>query len=331
MSFGSGGALGFLHPPKAEEERERERERDSLGGSSAKIGTIQKRLAWPLRKDDTHTSRSVPNFFDLLEGETHDEAYHRLRICMGVAEETEPTPRRSGFSLVRIEEVQACLASGGDTNVVARLRQFLRVMRHLLGDVGHACELRETRSGRPEEPEGDETGFTLTPGGTGTAGRGDPSPPQGQEPARGTALTVEEAVCNADETWRALRSLSPEGKDKLLSALCVLIQEVVEDNGFSQRFQGWAKRWGADESDACGLHGEVFRMLERHIMGITAAQFVWSPEEDTDVADVEAAPSSETGTSCPVDGRGESSAQTRRLPEKSDPNDDHDHRGGSNN
>ena len=33
---------------------------DSLRGSSVKIGTIQRRLAWPLRKDDTHKSRSVP-------------------------------------------------------------------------------------------------------------------------------------------------------------------------------------------------------------------------------------------------------------------------------
>ena len=35
---------------------------DSLRGSSVKIGTIQRRLAWPLRKDDTHKSRSVPIF-----------------------------------------------------------------------------------------------------------------------------------------------------------------------------------------------------------------------------------------------------------------------------
>ena len=35
---------------------------DSLRGSSVKIGTIQRRLAWPLRKDDTHKSRSVQNF-----------------------------------------------------------------------------------------------------------------------------------------------------------------------------------------------------------------------------------------------------------------------------
>jgi hypothetical protein len=36
---------------------------DSLRGSSVKIGTIQRRLAWPLRKDDTHKSRSVKSFF----------------------------------------------------------------------------------------------------------------------------------------------------------------------------------------------------------------------------------------------------------------------------
>ena len=35
---------------------------DSLRGSSVNIGTIQRRLAWPLRKDDTHTSRSVNNY-----------------------------------------------------------------------------------------------------------------------------------------------------------------------------------------------------------------------------------------------------------------------------
>ena len=31
---------------------------DSLRGSSVNIGTMQRRLAWPLRKDDTHNSRS---------------------------------------------------------------------------------------------------------------------------------------------------------------------------------------------------------------------------------------------------------------------------------
>ena len=35
---------------------------DSVRGSSIDIGTIQRRLARPLRKYDTHTSRSVNNF-----------------------------------------------------------------------------------------------------------------------------------------------------------------------------------------------------------------------------------------------------------------------------
>ena len=39
---------------------------DPLRGSSVKIGTIQRRLAWPLRKDDTHKSRSVNNFFQTI-------------------------------------------------------------------------------------------------------------------------------------------------------------------------------------------------------------------------------------------------------------------------
>ena len=34
---------------------------DSLRGSIRKFGTIQRRLAWALRKDDTHESRSVNN------------------------------------------------------------------------------------------------------------------------------------------------------------------------------------------------------------------------------------------------------------------------------
>ena len=39
---------------------------DPLRRSSDKIGTIQRRLAWPLRKDDTHKSRSVTNFLQFF-------------------------------------------------------------------------------------------------------------------------------------------------------------------------------------------------------------------------------------------------------------------------
>ena len=37
--------------------------RRNPSGSSVKIGTIQRRLAWPLRKDDTHKSRMYHFFF----------------------------------------------------------------------------------------------------------------------------------------------------------------------------------------------------------------------------------------------------------------------------
>jgi len=47
---------------------------DSLRGSSVKIGTIQRRLAWPLRKDDTHKSRSVNNCFG---SKTHTRPQHK--------------------------------------------------------------------------------------------------------------------------------------------------------------------------------------------------------------------------------------------------------------
>ena len=39
---------------------------EPLRRASVKIGTIQRRLAWPLRKDDTHKSRSVNNFFAIF-------------------------------------------------------------------------------------------------------------------------------------------------------------------------------------------------------------------------------------------------------------------------
>ena len=55
---------------------------DPLRGSSVKIGTIQRRLAWPLRKDDTHKSRSVHNFFFagtiLEESGRYDSAGYRF-------------------------------------------------------------------------------------------------------------------------------------------------------------------------------------------------------------------------------------------------------------
>ena len=57
---------------------------DSLRGSSDKIGTIQRRLAWPLRKDDTHKSRSVPSFYLSLEASCRP--IHTDCLCKGISD-----------------------------------------------------------------------------------------------------------------------------------------------------------------------------------------------------------------------------------------------------
>ena len=36
--------------------------------TNATIGTIQRRLAWPLRKDDPHKSRSEPKYVIFIDG-----------------------------------------------------------------------------------------------------------------------------------------------------------------------------------------------------------------------------------------------------------------------
>ena len=61
---------------------------DSLRGSSDKIGTIQRRLAWPLRKDDTHKSRSVNIVFDLLLSHAHvslARAFSTYYLCLSLS------------------------------------------------------------------------------------------------------------------------------------------------------------------------------------------------------------------------------------------------------
>ena len=130
-------------------------------------------------------------------------------------------------------------------------------------------------------------------GGNISTGGGEHAP----RPRREEDLTEEElaimAACEADETWNALRRLRPDAKQKFLSAACVLIQEIVEDNGLAERFRGWAMRWGDDDPDACRLLREVYNMLGRHIMGITASQFVWQERGENETAQKCATPSGE--------------------------------------
>ena len=63
---------------------------DSLRGSSVKIGTIQRRFAWPLRKDDTHKSRSVNNLFVQIGW------LWQARACAGRPGQARAGPGRPG-------------------------------------------------------------------------------------------------------------------------------------------------------------------------------------------------------------------------------------------
>ena len=80
---------------------------DFLRGSSDKIGTIQRRLAWPLRKDDTHKSRSVPSFLN-------NELFARLGVCLCVLclhpQEAEETTRQI-FLAAASELLEGCDSS----------------------------------------------------------------------------------------------------------------------------------------------------------------------------------------------------------------------------
>ena len=57
---------------------------DPLRRSSVKIGTIQRRLAWPLRKDDTHKSRSVNIFLQTLNTFGGAQARETYTACVHV-------------------------------------------------------------------------------------------------------------------------------------------------------------------------------------------------------------------------------------------------------
>ena len=172
---------------------------------------------------------------DLGGNETHDEAYHRLRICMGVAEETEPLPRSSKFSSTYGRGAIVPF-KWGEANLIVRLGQFLRVVGHLLEDVGYLCELREPGVQHSDKDGGEEVTLMQA--------FGAPQPDRGRDSSSpGEAMSIRGKDLTAEEL-AILRTPCPEGKDKLLSALCVLIQEVVEDNDLNERFKGWAKRWG---------------------------------------------------------------------------------------
>ena len=85
---------------------------DSLRGSSVEIGTIQRRLAWPLRKDDTHKSRSVNNLFvslSLIEWKSPEDPLQMPQARRGHGQDqlghTRATSSSGTKKIVRCETV----------------------------------------------------------------------------------------------------------------------------------------------------------------------------------------------------------------------------------
>ena len=83
--------------------------------------------------------------------------------------------------------------------------------------------------------------------------------------------------------WRSLKSLNLRQREKLLAAVCMVIQETVE--GTADRttvncpddFRNWGRRRGEDDSSAQLVMQNQWDNILRHVMGITAAMEVWDP------------------------------------------------------
>ena len=53
------------------------------------------------------------------------------------------------------------------------------------------------------------------------------------------------------------------------------MREIVKDPNNAAQYSNRARRWGEDETAAEETHYRMCGNIQRHVMGITAAQFVW--------------------------------------------------------
>ena len=127
---------------------------DSLRGSSVKIGTIQRRLAWPLRKDDTHKSRSETSFLHL---------FARLPVPIGCCLQLQlgwgmcgpglwaipnvflthlDSPRRSSVKIGTIQRRLAWPLRKDDTHKSRSETSFLHLFARLPAPIGCCLQLQ---------------------------------------------------------------------------------------------------------------------------------------------------------------------------------------------
>ena len=63
--------------------------------------------------------------------------------------------------------------------------------------------------------------------------------------------------------------MRPAERHKLLTIVCVMIQEVVGGPHKAARFGVLVRTWGEDEAEAGALHGEMWDTVRKLIMGVT--------------------------------------------------------------
>ena len=92
---------------------------EPLRGASVKIGTIQRRLAWPLRKDDTHKSRRVNCFFEVSRKRSPDSSnavgydMHDFPKMVGRRINPAPLEMRMKITARRVPSKATYLAGAG--------------------------------------------------------------------------------------------------------------------------------------------------------------------------------------------------------------------------
>ena len=281
------------------------------------------------------------------EIERREEHYQRLRRTIGVGTEDDESENAPiGFSPATLDEMQTLwdpLAAG---ELLARVGHFLRIMSQMMEEVGYMAEIlsrghrpspdpehdttnlmqgmkrhlsagdrRRSSGGGPETGGGDEEDTAEMPSSSTSAARtttrrttrGDPVP-------REENLTEEEwAIMRAVErcpVWKTIKSFNLRERQKLLAAICMILQETVEGNtekstmNTVEDFRNWARRWGEDDDHAQLTLQNQWDNLLRHLMGITAAMEVWSPANVTDPGE-NSAGNETSGTTCLQGNSGE--------------------------
>ena len=255
---------------------------------------------------------TLPDDEEILNREEH---YQRLRRAMGVSNNAHEEEAALGFSSRALDEVQNLKDPLTAGELLARLGHFLRIVSQMMEEVGYMAELIAQGHRPTPEEEGDETNLVqgtkrFTPASYRRRAPGEDEGagvPNGEEPAssanipgttgerstredpipREERLTAEDwAIMAAVErcaVWRALKAFNLRQREKLLAAMCLVVQETVEGNEERttvhgpEDFRDWGRRWGQYEQAAHLILQHQWDNLLRHVMGITAAMEVWEP------------------------------------------------------